>query len=220
MRTTPPKKTRRSGKTVLAFILIIAALMGASFYTGYRMGVDSQAFKGDVLLVNAQNMLPADYKPEGLVNLYSQRHSFRLENTGIELTWDTYEAMEALFAAAEDDNMNGYIITSGYRPYERQAELYAEKGAEYAQPPGASEHQTGMAFDVTVMNSGSGFENTPHYAWLMRNAHKYGFIQRYPPNKSHITGISYEPWHFRYVGVDAATRIYNTGLTLEEFLDK
>ena len=125
----------------------------------------------------------------------------------------------ASFAAAESANMNGYTITSGYRSYERQAEVYAESKPGYAQKPGCSEHQTGRCFDVTVENVG-GFETTPQYDWLRLNAHKYGFIQRYPANKSGITGISYEPWHYRYVGVDAATYITAHDLTLEEYLGK
>ena len=123
-----------------------------------------------------------------------------------------------MFSAAEADNVNGFIITSGYRDYDRQAEIYAETEAGKAQQPGASEHQTGLAFDVTAENNG-GFETTEQYAWIRVNAHKYGFIQRYPSNKSHITGISYEPWHYRYVGVQAATEIYENNLTLEEYLD-
>ncbi|MBR6891354.1 MAG: M15 family metallopeptidase, partial [Clostridia bacterium] len=146
-----------------------------------------------------------------------QRHSFRLANSEITLTRQTYAAMEKMFHAAEEANMNGYIVTSGYRSYQRQREVYAQSEPGKAQEPGASEHQTGLAFDVTV-ETGEGFENTPQYAWLMEHAHEYGFIQRYPANKADITGISYEPWHYRYVGVEAATRMYRTGLTLEEFL--
>ena len=74
--------------------------------------------------------------------------------------------------------------------------------------------------DVTAENSGDGFESTPQYAWLSKHAHEYGFIQRYPANKSHETGISYEPWHYRYVGVEVATKIYNEGITLEAFVKK
>lgn len=113
--------------------------------------------------------------------------------------------------------MNGYIVTSGYRSYQRQQEVYAASEPGKAQQPGASEHQTGLAFDVTVETS-EGFESTPQYSWLMQHAHEYGFIQRYPANKSDITGISYEPWHYRYVGVEAATRMYKTGQTLEEYM--
>ena len=124
-----------------------------------------------------------------------------------------------MFHAAEAENVNGFIITSGYRSYERQGEVYAESEPGKAQRPGASEHQTGLAFDVTTETS-NGFESTPQYAWLSQHAHEYGFIQRYPANKADETGISYEPWHYRYVGVEAAKRMHDTGMTLEAFLKK
>ena len=220
-RPVSKKKKHRgmtAGQKVLALVLILV-LMGASFGAGWFFGVKSTQYSGDILLVNSKNRLSADYVPEGLVNLYQQRHSFRLANANIYLTRETYEAMEEMFAAAEADNMNGFIITSGYRDYQRQAEVYAETAAGKAQEPGASEHQTGMAFDVTCQDSGNGFENTPHYAWLCENAWKYGFIQRYPPNTSHETGISYEPWHYRYVGKEAAKDMHRTGETLEAYMD-
>ena len=72
---------------------------------------------------------------------------------------------------------------------------------------------------MTAENTG-GFESTAQYAWLMQQRLKYGFIQRYPANKADIPGISYEPWHYRYVGVEAATRIHEQGITLEEFVEK
>jgi len=212
------KKKRGGGKVIAAAILVVC--MAASFTLGWFMGVDSTKFKGDILLVNSKHKLPRDYVPEGLVNLYQQRHSFRLASSDIYLTRETYEAAERMFAAAEADNVNGFIITSGYRDYNRQAEIYATTAAGKAQEPGASEHQTGMAFDVTTQTSGEGFESTDQYAWLCENAHKYGFIQRYPANKAHETGISYEPWHYRYVGVEAAEKIKYSGKTLEDFLGK
>ena len=122
-----------------------------------------------------------------------------------------------MFAAAEDDNVNGFIVTSGYRDYQRQKEIFEESEPGYAQPPGASEHQTGLCFDVTT-ETNDGFESTEQYAWLRAHAHEYGFIQRYPANKAHITGISYEPWHYRYVGVKAATQIREQDITLEEYV--
>jgi len=204
---------------IAAFIVVVALLMTGAYSVGWQRGVESTRFTGSILLVNSENRLSADYVPEGLVNLYEQRHSFRLASSQIWMAYEAYEAMERMFAAAEADNVNGFIVTSGYRDYARQAEIYAETEAGKAQEPGASEHQTGLAFDVTTETS-NGFESTPQYAWLMKNAHKYGFIQRYPANKSHITGISYEPWHYRYVGEDVASRIRSTGLTLEEFVDK
>jgi len=219
-RSVYKKKKRRKGfsggQIVLAIILLVV-LMGGSFGLGWFFGAKSMEFHGDILLVNSENRLTADYVPDDLVNLYQMRHSFRLASSEIYLTRECYEAMEEMFAAAEDADMNGYIVTSGYRDYNRQAEIFAESEAGYAQEPGASEHQTGLAFDVTV-ETAEGFENTPQYSWLMKNAHKYGFIQRYPANKSDVTGISYEPWHYRYVGVEAAKKMKKSGMCLEEFI--
>ena len=199
--------------TVIAAVVMLAGAFGL----GWHFGVESTRFKGNILLVNETHRLSEDYVPEDLVNLYQLRHSFRMASSEIMLTRQTYDAMERMFHAAEEADMNGYIVTSGYRSYQRQAEVYAQSEPGKAQQPGASEHQTGLAFDVTV-ETGDGFENTPQYGWLMQHAHEYGFIQRYPANKADITGISYEPWHYRYVGEDAATRMWKTGMTLEEFL--
>ena len=220
-RPVSKKRRRRgmsAGQKILAAVLVLV-LMGASFGAGWFFGVESTKFYGDILLVNSANRLDANYVPPELVNLYQQRHSFRLASSEIYLTRECYEAMEKMFAAAEDADMNGYTITSGYRDYNRQAEIYAESEPDYAQEPGASEHQTGLAFDVTVETS-QGFESTPQYGWLMENAHKYGFIQRYPANKVEQTGIAYEPWHYRYVGEEAATKMKKSGLCLEEFIAK
>ena len=215
------KKPRRGAKRPLwqkiVTIAVALALMGGSFGLGWYFGVDSTRYKGGILLVNEDNLLSADYVPEALVNLYEERHSFRLARSDIYVTRETYEAMEKMFAAAEDDNVNGFIVTSGYRDYQRQKEIFEESEPGYAQPPGASEHQTGLCFDVTTETS-DGFESTEQYAWLRAHAHEYGFIQRYPANKADITGISYEPWHYRYVGVKAATAIREQDITLEEYV--
>ena len=200
------------------FILLICAAYAVGYKTGFDKGADSASRNRNILLVNAENLLPADYVPQDLVNLYEMRHSFRLASSDIYMAREAYEPMQEMFYAAELENVNGFIVTSAYRSYDRQKEIYAESEPGYAQTPGASEHQTGLCFDVTAMNSGDGFENTEQYKWLRANAHKFGFIQRYPANKSHITGISYEPWHYRYVGVDAAEYIYRNNITLEEYL--
>ena len=211
------KKRRSSPAARIAAAIAVLALTAGAFGLGWHFGVESTRYHGSILLVNAEHRLSADYVPEGLVNLYEQRHSFRLASSDIYLTRETYEAMERMFAAAEADGVNGFIVTSGYRDYNRQAEIYAESEPGKAQEPGASEHQTGLAFDVTAENNG-GFETTEQYAWLCAHAHEYGFIQRYPANKADETGISYEPWHYRYVGAEAAARIRQTGVTLEAFI--
>lgn len=218
-RSAPPRRRPKRRRVSPAMAAIVAlALLGVGFALGWHFGVESTRFHGNILLVNADHRLSADYVPEGLVNLYEMRHSFRLASSEIYLTRETYEAAERMFHAAEEQDMNGFYITSGYRSYARQAEVYAESEPGKAQEPGASEHQTGMAFDVTAESSSGDFETTAQYGWLMQHAHEFGFIQRYPANKSDITGISYEPWHYRYVGVEAAARIHESGLTLEEFL--
>ena len=213
------KKRRRISQTGALALLVAAALIfAAGFYLGYEKGAGQKRRASDILLVNADHPLSPDYVPDELVNLYEMRHSFRLSRSDIYLTYGTYLAAQEMFAAAESENVNGFYITSGYRSYERQKEVYAESRDGYAQKPGCSEHQTGLCFDVTAENVG-GFENTPQYAWLRQNAWKYGFIQRYPANKAHITGISYEPWHYRYVGTEAAAYMHKNNLTLEEYLN-
>ena len=219
MKRNTRKPVRRRGLSLPA-LLIVVVLLAASFGLGWHFGVDSTRFKANILLVNDAHRLSADYEPEGLVNLYEQRHSFRLARSDIYLTRETYEAAERMFSAAEADGVNGFYITSGYRSYERQGEVYAESEPGKAQEPGASEHQTGLAFDVTAESASGNFESTEQYAWLARHAHEYGFIQRYPANKSDETGISYEPWHYRYIGVEAAQKIHDTGETLEAFVKR
>lgn len=217
----PKPKKKRSNRPLILFLLFIAfvaASFGFGYKTGFEKGADSVSRNRNILLVNEANPLSPDYVPEDLVNLFEMRHAFRLASSDIYMTREAYEPMQEMFLAAEHEDMNGFIITSGYRSYERQQEVYMESEPGYAQKPGASEHQTGLCFDVTAMNSGDGFENTEQYKWLRQNAYKYGFIQRYPANKSHITGIEHEPWHYRYVGAAAAEYIHKNGITLEEYL--
>ena len=142
------------------------------------------------------------------------------------------EAAEKMFAAAK---LDGYSIKlqSGFRSYESQKSIYnnyvntrGKQAADtFSARPGYSEHQSGLAFDVCE-NSGkykdacinSNFNDTVEAKWLAKNAHKFGFILRYPNGKSDITGYKYESWHFRYVG-DLAEKLYNDGdwITLEEY---
>ena len=172
----------------------------------------------DVLLVNAQNPLPRTYVPENLVNLYAQDdRRFELARSDIELCQSVYEAMNAMFVAAKKDGVEGFIISSGYRSYEAQAEVYANSPEGIAAAPGTSEHETGLAFDVTARGN-SHFELTPQFAWLSKHCAAYGFILRYPKDKEDITGIAYEPWHYRYVGMPHAQEMKDAGITLEEYL--
>ena len=125
-----------------------------------------------------------------------------------------------------------YNAFSGFRSYEYQTTLYNRyvnrdgkaNADRYSARPGYSEHQTGLAFDIGEVNRQDlwlteEFGETPAGQWLMNNAHHYGFILRYPKGKEHITGFMYESWHYRYVGVEHATTIYNANTTLEEYLN-
>jgi len=157
-----------------------------------------------ILVANKSISLPEDYDPGMLP--------------------ETSEAFAELQAAAKEEGLNIYQ-GSGYRDYQYQITCYNSLvnayGEEYANKisakPGHSEHQTGYTVDCNSINET--FINTPEGQWLDQHAHEFGFIIRYPKGKEDITGYSYECWHIRYVGVKAATEIFEQGLTLEEYLD-
>ena len=125
--------------------------------------------------------------------------------------------------AAAAEGLNIYI-GSGFRSYDYQVKIYNSMvkayGKEYADRvsarPGHSEHQTGLAFDLNSIDQS--FADTKESAWVHAHAHEYGFIIRYPKGKESITGYNYEPWHLRYLGLENAQKVYNSGLTLEEYL--
>ncbi|MDD2435434.1 MAG: M15 family metallopeptidase [Bacilli bacterium] len=143
-----------------------------------------------------------------------------------ELDKDTYEAFKKM---ADDAAKKELYIKgrSAYRAYNTQSYIYTSYlnnygyvwAENYSARPGHSEHQTGLALDIGSNNSEDlgNFEATPEFKWVKDNAHKYGFILRYPKDKEYITGYSYEPWHYRYVGIDVATKIYELNLTFEEY---
>ena len=165
----------------------------------------------------------------------------------ISKTNDFFDPIAALALCAMINDANKtlegddkILVSSAYRSYSYQKGLHekyiksemkpgiseeeARKSAEFfSAPAGASEHHLGLCVDVVDIGHEDKelseiFAETPAYEWLSKNAHKYGFILRYPDNKTDITKYSYEPWHYRFVGVQAATIIYNDELTLEEFL--
>ena len=157
-----------------------------------------------ILIANKTYSLPSSYNPGAILQ----------------------EAMNSYYALQADGARNGlnYWITSGYRTYSYQAQLYNQyvardgkaKADTYSARPGHSEHQTGLAIDINV--AGDNFGLTPESKWLAANCWRYGFIIRYPKDKQNITGYKYEPWHVRYLGKELAKEVYDSGLTLEEFL--
>ena len=135
---------------------------------------------------------------------------------------------EKMAKDAKKNNLN-IIAVSTYRSYDYQDKLYNkyvnEKGLHYADMASAraghSEHQTGLAVDIADNTLDyDNFESTKEFIWVKNNAHKYGFILRYPKNKEHITGYQYEPWHYRYIGINEATYIHSNNITFEEYYAK
>ncbi len=172
----------------------------------------------DILLINRENPLPKDYDPGDLVNLYERKdRHFQLARADIEVCQAVFEAMDAMFAAAQEDGVDAFIITSGYRSPEKQSEVFEGTDDGTAAQPGESEHESGLAFDVTAKGS-SNFERTPQFKWLYKHCGEYGFILRYPKGAQEITGYPYESWHYRYVGLPHSKIIMDEGITLEEYL--
>lgn len=166
--------------------------------------------------VNRKSTLSSDYKPTDLVlpDVRAVNSSNRLY-----MRKEAASALEELFKAAEDENYYLYAV-SGYRSYSYQKSIYNPYSG-YSAPAGASEHQLGLAMDITLAKYNGtlsvDFGNTKEGKWVKENAHKYGFIIRYLQGKEDITGYNYEPWHLRYLGVDLATELYEKNITLEEY---
>lgn len=172
-----------------------------------------QQMKDQIILVNKTHPMDPENDPGGLT-----------------------EETKLAFAKMQEDAAKEGVdlqITSDYRSYEEQAATFdywvANMGEEAAHresaEAGYSEHQTGLVIDVKsvsnpICNLETCFYDTPEGTWISNNSYKYGFIVRYPQGSEEITGYSYEPWHIRYVGVEAATDIYDQQITLEEYLDR
>ena len=149
---------------------------------------------------------------------------------------DAAEAAQEMFLAATAQGIGPFQITTAYRSVEYQEELFQKRKKQdpsYGEDPKNypvkvlpgkfSEHTTGLAVDilsVSYSQADDGFADTAEGKWLLEHAHEFGFILRYPKEKEHITGVIYEPWHYRYVGKEAAKEIWEQGICLEEYLQK
>ena len=185
-------------------------------------GKSKKTEQWNLILVNPWNEVPEDYE----VKLT------RLKN-GQAVDSRCYPMLQQMMDDCRADGLNPYICAS-YRTMKKQKALFADKvkrvllegcpkdeAAKTVARPGTSEHQLGLALDIVDADDPqleTWQEDTPVQQWLMKNSWKYGFVLRYPPEKSSITGIIYEPWHYRYVGRQAAEEMYTRGLCLEEYL--
>lgn len=203
-------------------------------------------------LVNKENPLGAEYAPESLTALDK---SITLYEKYIELEHGAAQAATALVAEMRAQGFKDVYVTSAYRSYAYQKQLFdnyceqerqknpslgedeiREKVLTYSAAPGTSEHQSGLCMDLFIspgmtdlVNYGYetddypddvGFAETPEFLWLKDNAHKFGFILRFPDGKENETGYNYESWHYRFVGIDMASKIKASGLTLEKYLEQ
>lgn len=176
--------------------------------------------KQNLILVNKFHYLAEDFVPENLISI---KATYAYADNQIKQ--EVFDAFKNMWAAAKKEDLT-LIINSSYRDYASQEYVWsireATMGEEYADSiaarAGYSEHQTGLALDIiTYGANGSNFEDTDEFKWLQKNAYKYGFILRYPKDKEDITGYAYESWHYRYVGIDAATEIHNKNITFDEY---
>ncbi len=171
-------------------------------------------------LVNKYNKLPDNYEIDDLVTLDNE-----YSKKGEKVREVIYNDLKKMFDEAKKDNINLNVI-SGFRTNEKQDTLFnnsiKKNGLDhaliYSAKPGYSEHQLGLAIDINSVEES--FKNTNEYKWLKNNSYKYGFIERYPEGKEKITGFGYEPWHYRYLGVDVATKIFTENITYEEYVAK
>ena len=171
-------------------------------------------------LVNKYNKLPSNYEASELVSLDKDYSESECKVKQVILS-----SLKQMMDDVKNEGMKLNVI-SGYRTESTQENLFnnsVKKNGEshaliYSAKPGHSEHQLGLAVDFN--NVTENFKDTKEYEWLKNNSYKYGFIERYPKDKEFITGYGYEPWHYRYLGIDIATKIYQEGITYEEYLVK
>lgn len=204
---------------------LAAAIIIFLFCVGLPDAVFAFQNDADLLrLVNPDNPLPADFRPEDLVRFHND-----------ELRELARDAFAEMLDAMEADGVHGLHLQSAYRCHSRQSAIFeqrvrilAAKGhtraeaeilaAQSVQPPGASEHQLGLALDVSINGQlSTEFAQTRAGQWLAENCHRFGFVIRYPQGKTDVTRIIYEPWHLRFVGVPHAQIMYENEITLEEY---
>ncbi len=230
----PFRRRKRGARVVLRSSVVLT--LGLLLLAGGRMlnrgalllperQPDAQAW--NLVLVNGSHFLPEDFSVE----------LTEVEN-GQSVDARIADSLRAMLADARSAGLDP-VVRSGYRSqstqtylYNRKIRQYTDKGyaeaeaaaaaARWVAPPGTSEHQLGLAVDLVgrshpVLDKRQ--ENTPEQQWLMEHCWEYGFVLRYPSDKSDITGIAYEPWHYRYVGREAAGEMTERGLCLEEYLE-
>lgn len=211
---------KRKGTRLLLMAVILLLAAGMMAFKGGISRTADESLGWNLMLVNSQYRIPDDYSVELI----------RLSN-GEQVDSRIYPDLQEMFDDARGDGYN-LFVRAGYRSGEDQEDLMEDKIETYRQEgysqreaereaekwvakPGTSEHELGLAVDINAEGQTDG---NRLYQWLAEHSWKYGFILRYPAEKEAITGIDYEPWHFRYVGKQAAKEIYEQDLCLEEYV--
>ena len=210
------KRLRR----ILIIIVFLAVVVIMVLLNQKQVATEANGW--NLILVNEDYYIPEDYK----VTLVKLDNGERVDER-------ICPALLEMFEEAEKDDVY-MVVADGYRSHKEQEEVLKEKTKEYQKRvlipwiakmmaekwvaiPGTSEHQLGIAVDINADAIHSSGQQV--YQWLFNHAYEYGFIQRYPSDKSNITGINYEPWHYRYVGEDVAKEMFETDICLEEYLE-
>ena len=205
---------------VVYLLLVLGNLIGDIYSRLGNRHTIAVSSEWNLVVVNRWNELPEDYDIE-LMEL----------SNGQKIDERIYPYLQEMFNAARAEGIYP-IVREGYRTEKEQQALYDEKvqayinegysrsraektAKEWVALPGTSEHQLGIAVDINADKSKC--SNNEVYTWLAENAREYGFILRYPQGKTEITGTGYEPWHYRYVGIEVAQEIYNRNICLEEY---
>ena len=186
----------------------------------YENSKEAKYLNQSYILVNKYNYLPEDYVPKNLKEIDKKYSTGKMK-----LVDYAKEAFEKMASDAKKENLT-IIAMSSYRSYKYQVNLYnrykeqdgEETADTYSARAGFSEHQTGLTVDVyNGKKNYTEFENTKEFTWMQENAHNYGFILRFPKDKTKLTGYQYESWHYRYVGKEIATYIKENNICFEEY---
>ncbi|HDX9491613.1 D-Ala-D-Ala carboxypeptidase VanY [Bacillus thuringiensis] len=179
-----------------------------------------QIYKGDLLLVNRDYPVKKDSIRSDIINVNHNSELVRgyvIFDRNLRSSKDVMKKFLNVVDAAGKESVNHFLISSGYRDFQEQKQLYEKMGSDYALPAGYSEHNLGLSLDIG--STQKKMEKAPEGKWIEENVWKHGFVLRYPKNKSHITGIQYEPWHIRYVGLPHSAIMQKKNFTLEEYLE-
>ncbi|GIP15833.1 D-Ala-D-Ala carboxypeptidase VanY [Paenibacillus montaniterrae] len=179
----------------------------------------AQVYYGNLLLVNKEYPVRKEAIKSDIIQLSQYEEllqGYRLQDDTIKVSESIIQKFVEMVQAAQKDNVTSFIINSGFRSFEEQQQLHNEMEPGLAMPPGFSEHNLGLALDIgsTLMK----MERAPEGKWLKNNSWKFGFILRYPEDKTEITGTMYEPWHYRYVGLPHSAVMKQNNFSLEEYL--